>query len=95
MINKMTELVCLECGNVTTIIRQSCHLKSVGHIKDLWCYKCMDTTKHFELKDKARFYFEVAHDDLSLHVKSLLWPDEYHQVLNKEEVKQLVLKKRK
>lgn len=55
---KQTDLVCLSCGNVTSIMRRESKMKSLGHIKDLWCYRCEDVTKHYEVKDISKFMFE-------------------------------------
>lgn len=48
---KETFLKCPECDNVVTIHRRRSKLKVKNHIKDLYCYKCKDTTKHIELKE--------------------------------------------
>ena len=48
---KVTDLMCLECGNIFTISRGSNRQKSNGHIKDLMCPRCEKVTKHFEVRD--------------------------------------------
>ncbi len=73
----LTELVCLNCGNIDVIERLKSHNKNVGHIKDLWCYKCKLITKHYEIIDKSLFYYYRANDDITLYIKSLLWPNEF------------------
>ena len=50
-----TDLVCLNCGNVTSIQRKSNKQKKISHIKDLWCYKCLQITKHYEVRDIDKF----------------------------------------
>ncbi len=50
-----SDLVCLECGNVDTIFRQSKKSRGVSHIKDLYCYKCKTETKHYEVIDVSIF----------------------------------------
>lgn len=37
---------CLQCKSVTPLARYG-H-RERGHIKDIWCYKCKDVTKHLE-----------------------------------------------
>ena len=37
-----------------TIYRNSKHLRNIGHIKDLYCYKCKCNTKHYEVKNKSQ-----------------------------------------
>ncbi len=53
-----TDLVCPKCGNVTTIQRRFGTEKPVGHIKDLYCYKCREVTKQYEIKDVSAFLIE-------------------------------------
>lgn len=57
-----TDLVCPECGNVTTIQRKMSKEKQEGHIKDLYCYKCQKLTKQYEVKDVSIF-LEKNRDD--------------------------------
>lgn len=81
------ELVCLNCGNIDTIQRVKCS-KGFGHIKDLWCYKCKNVTKHYEIIEKTIFLNLVTFDKLSLYVKSLL----ENQKEVEEDSKKLILK---
>lgn len=68
-----TDLVCLECGNVFTISRRENRLKSSGHIKDLWCPKCKNITKHYEVRDVSKFKWDSESDDeIKQYVKDLL-----------------------
>ena len=50
-----TELVCPQCGNLTTIQRKIGKAKKVGHIKDLYCYVCKEVTKQYEINDVTKF----------------------------------------
>lgn len=68
-----TDLVCLECGNVITIARVKKGMRMVGHIKDLWCYKCKCITKHYEVREADKFKMSsFFDDDVSLYVFDLL-----------------------
>lgn len=69
---KSTDLVCLECGNISTIIRKSSKVKKVAHIKDLWCYKCKKTTKNYEVVDIDKFMWCNSDDEIELFVKDLV-----------------------
>lgn len=44
-----TRLVCPKCGNIQIIFRKIVRRKKYGHIKDLWCFKCKEVTKHIEI----------------------------------------------
>lgn len=50
-------LYCPKCGNENHIQRRKKLLKSNGHIKDLWCHVCKETTKHVE-KRQDQVYHE-------------------------------------
>ena len=52
-----TDLVCLECGNISTIQRKKAKLKEVGHIKTLYCFCCMKRTRHYEVIDVSSFIY--------------------------------------
>lgn len=41
-------LECPECHEVQIIHRNKARMRSPGHIKDLWCPKCLKVTKHIE-----------------------------------------------
>ena len=69
---KSTDLVCLECGNVFTIMRKTGKLKEYSHIKDLWCYRCLDVTKHFEIYNKEKFLVKDIDDEIDLYIKDLI-----------------------
>ena len=55
---KPTELVCLKCGNVMTILRKSLKQKKVGHIKDMYCPYCKEQVKFFEVRDVNAFKWQ-------------------------------------
>ena len=57
----VSDLMCLDCGNVFPIRRMILHQKKEGHIKDLYCPTCKMETKHFELKDKDKFLRKYNH----------------------------------
>lgn len=44
-------LVCSECGNDTTIWRRRSKLKEKGHVKHLWCARCLERTAHVEVEE--------------------------------------------
>lgn len=67
-----TDLVCLECGNVATIMRSTKRLKPISHIKNLWCYKCMDVTNHYEVKDIGKFMATETFSEVKLYVKDIV-----------------------
>lgn len=50
-----SDLICLKCGNITSIQRRKSNKKKTLHIKHLYCYKCMDVTRHAELIDASIF----------------------------------------
>ena len=64
-----TELVCPQCGNITTIQRKINRTKKVGHIKDLYCFVCREVTKQFEINDVSKFlltYNEQNHEEKTI-----------------------------
>ncbi|MBP3634832.1 MAG: hypothetical protein J6J17_00015 [Bacilli bacterium] len=46
-----SDLLCHECGSITSIQRRQSNKREKYHIKDLYCYKRNKATKHIELKD--------------------------------------------
>jgi len=75
-----TDLICLQCGNVTSIFRRNCKGKKLGHIKPLWCYKCKDVTNHYEVKDIDKFLLKYLYNEcISIDRKEAL------QILVKED----------
>lgn len=47
---KMTERVfkCPKCGNKVVAYKTTAHRTGEGHIKHMWCYKCMEQTAHIQ-----------------------------------------------
>ena len=65
-----TELVCPQCGNITTIQRKIGKAKKVGHIKDLYCFVCKEVTKQFEINDLTKVlltYNEQNQEEEAIH----------------------------
>ena len=73
----ITDLICLDCGNMMTIHRSKANQKKIGHIKDLYCVNCGNVTKHYEILDKSIFYWYCVNneelDDYSKRVFDFLW----------------------
>lgn len=76
----LTDLVCMECGNVAQIRRRCKRLREVGHIKDLWCYKCERVTKHFEVRDISKFLYD---EDMCYELEGLKEDERRGKVLKK------------
>lgn len=53
----LSDLVCLNCGNVITIPRKQGREKY--HIKDMYCNNCMKPTQFIEMKDVSIFKKEI------------------------------------
>ena len=87
---KSSDLVCLECGNVFTIMRKNCKLREVSHLKKLWCYKCQKFVNHYEVCDIDSFMHTYTHDEVKLYVKDLVL---YGKRDNLQEKRDRVLKK--
>ena len=69
---KSTDLVCMDCGNICSIMRKIGRLKKVSHRKHLWCYKCQKVTEHFEVQDVSKFIWIDTEDETELFVKDLI-----------------------
>lgn len=67
-----TDLICLNCGNITTIQRRRSQVKEVSHIKDLYCYKCKDVTKHYELIEKDRYKMNLDKSKLKSEIEKIV-----------------------
>jgi hypothetical protein len=39
---------CEKCGNKMIAYKKTSHGTSQGHIKHMWCYKCMERTAHIQ-----------------------------------------------
>ena len=69
---QLTNLVCLDCGNIMMIQRKKSNLKKIGHIKDLYCINCKKNTKHFEVKEINKFLWIYNYlDDSTLNDNTL------------------------
>ena len=68
----ISDLVCLECGNVNSIYRKLNSQRPVSHIKDLWCYKCKKNTKHYEVHNIDKFMNEYTESTEKIKVKELV-----------------------
>jgi hypothetical protein len=53
------DMTCTECGNHQTIHRKTSRLRSIGHIKHLWCIYCSKRTGHIEQRGEAISYGEM------------------------------------
>ena len=67
-----TDLICLNCGNITTIHRRCSHVKETSHIKDLYCYKCKDFTKHYELVEKDICKIKLNKRELKTEIEKIV-----------------------
>ena len=67
-----TTLICTECGYIFPIMRNAAKQKKTFHVKDLYCPKCKDVTKHFETKD----WFIVYEIISSKEVEKLMFGSE-------------------
>lgn len=68
-----TNLVCLECGYIFTIPRKTYKLKNNGHIKDLWCPRCKNVNKHYEIRNIDSFMYNLEYtDDVCQYVRDLI-----------------------
>ena len=54
----LSNLVCLECGNIFTIPRRRRKHRCDGHIKDLWCPFCKRVNKHYEIQNIDSFFIQ-------------------------------------
>ena len=88
-----TDLVCLECGNVYSIMRKSRALKEVSHIKDLWCYKCKKDVKHYEVRDIEKFIATDSLDEVKLYVKDIVRNGKEDNIDRRNRIFRKVLKK--
>lgn len=45
---RISEFYCSSCGSMTPLPRLRGQQREKYHVKDLWCFKCRDTTAHTE-----------------------------------------------
>ena len=69
---KETDLVCLGCGNVTSLVRRVDRCKKIANNMNLFCYKCCDVTRHYEVVDVDKFMWRDSTDEMELFVKELI-----------------------
>lgn len=67
-----SDLVCLNCGSIFTISRFANRCREVGHIKDIWCPRCKEVTKHYEVHDADVFACGNYNNELKVKVKTLI-----------------------
>lgn len=46
----MRDFQCPECSEKISVPKKSSRRTSVGHIKDMWCWKCKETRKFIQIK---------------------------------------------
>ena len=51
-----TAIQCPECGTITYINRKKSLKKKIGHLKKLYCYKCMKEVNQVEVGDTTLYY---------------------------------------
>ena len=69
----LSNLVCLECGNIFTIPRRRRKHRCDGHIKDLWCPFCKSVNKHYEIQNIDSFLYNLEYEDeVKQYVRDLI-----------------------
>ena len=59
----ISDLICLNCGNIFKIPRKKSQLRPIGHIKDIHCVFCGEN-KYYELgEDGLRHIIEIEKKD--------------------------------
>lgn len=72
---ELSDLICTNCGNIFTLPRYNYSKRKVGHIKDLWCYKCNMITKHYEVHEYDKFVCENYYSKDKNNIKRLILKD--------------------
>lgn len=67
-----SDLICLNCGNIFTISRIKSGARPIGHIKELWCYRCNAITKHYEVQDADKFVCDIYNNEIKEKIKNLI-----------------------
>ncbi len=67
-----SDLICMKCGNITSIRRKPSQRRKISHIKDLWCYNCEEITKHYEVQDIEIFMESEVLTNEAKKVKKLI-----------------------
>ena len=47
----VSDLRCIECGNIFPIMRSKGYMREKNHIKDMWCPVCKKESKFIERGD--------------------------------------------
>lgn len=69
----LSNLICLECGNIFIIPRRSKKRRCDGHIKDLWCPYCKKDSKHYEIQNIGTFLYNIEYEDeVKQYVRDLI-----------------------
>ena len=50
------EIICTQCGNISTIQRSTSKKKEIGSTKSSWCIHCKKETINFVIIDKVLAY---------------------------------------
>lgn len=91
-----SELICFECGNIMPIPRQIRRQRNKYHIKDMFCFKCDNITKHIELRDgdivKKELEFKENRNEEEELIYNLLQENEIEEE-QKEKIKVKLLEK--
>ncbi len=59
----LSDLICSNCGNKMTISREVKSQREKYHIKDLYCIKCKEVTKHIEVRDLGLIKKELEYKE--------------------------------
>lgn len=90
----LSNLVCLECGNIFTIPRKKEKLRGNGHIKDLWCPICKSVNKHYEILDIDSFLYNLEYEDeVKQYVRDLISNGTSEDYERKDRVFKKILKR--
>lgn len=85
-----SELVCFECGGIITISRKTHRQRNKYHIKDIFCFKCEEVTKHIELKDGDMLKKELEFNQERTEEEELIYSLLQEKINIEEEQKQKV-----
>lgn len=89
----LSNLVCLECGNIFTIPRRRKH-RSDGHIKDLQCPFCKSVDKHYEIQNIDSFLYNLEYEDeVKQYVRDLISNGTSEDYERKDRVFKKILKR--
>lgn len=63
------ELKCSECGYIFPIHRKAHRNHTSGHIKHMYCPKCMQITAHVEMSNEEIFGFQPIYREVQFAYK--------------------------